>query len=107
MATIEEIRAGIKEARKNGVSYRMIAEGLYITPPSVQRIEQGKKIGGKTIRALKLDPSEKLQATRERREKLNKIAAYWKYESWSNYETVVLKDFDKNYNFETGEWRDG
>lgn len=91
--TPDQLRIDIKIRRANGESYQKIADTLRISKPAVRRIEHGEKPSKRLAALLNLDPPEpsaKLKATRERREKLNERAKLWGYSSWSNFETEVI-----------------
>lgn len=104
--TYDEIRTLIIKRRKNGESYGDIAKDYNISRPSARRIFLGLRVGKKTRDAIGVGPPKKLLDTRERRRDLNKIAIYWGYENWSNYETQILKNFDGNFDWSTKTWKD-
>jgi hypothetical protein len=106
MPTIEQIRTEIKKSRKNGISYRKLAKIYLVEAPTIRRIERGEKLGTKTLNILSVDPSKKLECTRIRIAKKNKIAQYWGYKSWSDYETQMIRDFDENFDPETNTWKE-
>jgi hypothetical protein len=91
--TPEQLCKEVKKRRERKESYPKIAKALGITAPEARRLALGEK-PGKSL-ADTLDPSAKLKATRERREKLNKIAHEWGFLNWSNYETILIDERDR------------
>lgn len=105
---IETVRTEIQNRRKNGETYEVIGKHFDIQKSMVKYIEDHPdyKPSPYISKKLNLEPSKKLQATRIRRSTLNKIARYWKYANWSDYETKVIENFEKCFDFDIGEWKE-
>jgi predicted transcriptional regulator len=89
-----ELVENVQKLKNDGLSFSQIGKILNLSKPTVRRIYLTKKIP--PCAKKNLEPSPKLKATRERREKLDKIALFWKYENWSNYETACIRDFESD-----------
>jgi len=100
----DELYQAIKNLRQNEKkSYQKISKilnlqypELKLSPPSVRRLFLGIKPIPKTVRKLIEKPSDNLKHSRLRNKRLDQIARYWKYKSWSDYETTVIRDFLEN-----------
>lgn len=91
-----ELRQTILFHRKNGLSYNQIGILLSIPRSLVKYIEEHPNYNPTPAMAkrLNLTPTPALSYTRTRRQRLDKVARYLGYSSWSNYETLTLEFFD-------------
>lgn len=96
---VMQIHHEIVERRKNGETYRAIAESLGIGHSLVQYIETHPDYApSKKVRAiLNIEPGSDLVYTRLRRSTLNYVAELYGFPNWSAYETEVVHQYNKIY----------
>ena len=93
---IDQIRRDIKKRRSQPVpeTYAQIGESFNIAGSLARYIElhPDYKPNKETAERMKLDPSPRLIATRDRQATLDNVAKEWGYKSWSQFCTVVYRE---------------